>query len=325
MQNYTFFCYYLNKRYSFADLFFWKNVKSIVFSTKAGKHFRKSAMKTFQSKAQINRWVLNQKSAGKTVGFVPTMGALHEGHLSLIQKAKQQNDLVVCSIFVNPIQFNKPEDLEKYPRTLEADMEMLRRNGCDAVFTPSEKEMYPKPEQKVYDFGILDKIMEGRYRRGHFNGVAIVVKKLFEIVQPHRAYFGEKDFQQLQIIKAMVKMESLDVGIVACSTVREPDGLAMSSRNVRLNKEQRTDASLIHASLKMAKRLYKTDEISDIKKRVAEMINASPHLDLEYFEIVWANTLLPVYTKEERKEEVVGCIAVYAGEIRLIDNMAFNS
>ncbi len=281
-------------------------------------------MKTFQTRAALNEWLLRQKSINKIIGFVPTMGALHNGHLSLIRQAKKENDLVVCSIFVNPIQFNKPEDLKKYPRTLETDLEMLSEQACDAVFYPSEKEMYPEPEKVVYDFGMLDKVMEGRYRRGHFNGVAIVVKRLFDIVQPHRAYFGNKDFQQLQIIKAMVKMESLDVEIVPCPTVREPDGLAMSSRNVRLNREQRRDASLIHTALKMAKALYTTHEVLQVKQRVTEKINASPHLEVEYFEIVWADTLLPVIEKGARREMVVGCIAVCAGEIRLIDNMAFN-
>lgn len=282
-------------------------------------------MKTFQTKAALSEWMLLQKSVNKTVGFVPTMGALHNGHLSLIRQAKKENDLVVSSIFVNPIQFHKQEDLEKYPRTLETDLEMLMEQACDAVFYPSEKEMYPESEKKVYNFGMLDKVMEGRYRGGHFNGVAIVVKKLFDIVQPHRAYFGEKDFQQLQIIKAMVKMESLDVEIVSCPTVREPDGLAMSSRNVRLNNEQRRDASLIYDALKMAKELYKTHEIHNIRKLVTEKINASPHLKTEYFEIVWADTLMQVGLKEEKEEVVVGCIAVYAGEVRLIDNMVLNS
>ncbi len=324
MQNYTFFSYYSNNRYSFADLFFQKIVKAIVFSTKDKKLQEKPAMRTFQHKAELTEWVMHRKSLNKTIGFVPTMGALHNGHMSLIRQAKQENDLVVCSIFVNPIQFNKPEDLKKYPRTLETDLEMLAELGCDAVFNPSESEMYPEPEKKVYDFGMLDKVMEGRYRQGHFNGVAIIVKKLFDIVQPDRAYFGEKDFQQLQIIKAMVNMESLEVTIVSCPTVREPDGLAMSSRNVRLNGEQRLDASLVYAALKMAKELYPTHEVHQVKQRVTEKINASPHLEVEYFEIVWADTLLPVIDKEARNEMVVGCIAVYAGEIRLIDNMAFN-
>lgn len=324
MQNYTFFSYYSNNRYSFADLFFRKFAKAIDFSTKDMKRYKKPAMKTFQHKAALTEWVMHQKTYQKTIGFVPTMGALHDGHLSLIRQASQGNDLVVCSIFVNPIQFNKPEDLKKYPRTLEKDLKMLSDLGCDVVFNPSEREMYPEPETKVYDFGMLDKVMEGHYRHGHFNGVAIVVKRLFDIVKPHRAYFGEKDFQQLQIIKAMVKMESLDVEIVTCPTIREPDGLAMSSRNVRLSGEQRRDAALIPAALKMAKELYETHDVDQVRQSVIEKIDASRHLEVEYFEIVWADTLLPVMDKGERAKMVVGCIAVYAGEIRLIDNIAFN-
>lgn len=281
-------------------------------------------MKTFQTKASMTEWVVNQKSVGKSVGFVPTMGALHEGHLSLIAQAKQENDLVVCSIFVNPIQFNKPEDLEKYPRTINTDLDKLKNLSCDAVFYPSEHEMYPEPETKIYDFGMLDKVMEGRYRQGHFNGVAIVVKKLFDIVQPHRAYFGEKDFQQLQIIKAMVRIESQKAEVVPCPTVREPDGLAMSSRNVRLSEEQRSDASLICQALKIGKNHYHTHDINQIKRLVTDHVNASPHLKVEYFEMVWADNLMPVVSKKDRKERVMGCIAVYAGEVRLIDNMAFN-
>ncbi len=268
---------------------------------------------------------MQQKSANKKIGFVPTMGALHEGHLSLVRQAKQDNNVVVCSIFVNPIQFNRKEDLKKYPRTLDADLEKLREVPCDAVFYPSEQEIYPETENKVYDFGMLDKVMEGRYRRGHFNGVAIVVKKLFDAVKPHRAYFGEKDFQQLQIIKAMVRMESLDVEIVSCPTIREQDGLAMSSRNIRLRGDQRRDASLIHAALEMGKERYQSDGIDRVKRLVIDHINASPYLEVEYFEIVWADDLMPVKSKAEKEEEVVGCIAVYAGEVRLIDNMVFNS
>lgn len=281
-------------------------------------------MKAFQTKAAIKEWVSKQKTASKRVGFVPTMGALHEGHLALIKQAKKENDVVVCSIFVNPIQFNRPDDLKNYPRTLQTDMEKLRTVSCDALFYPSEQEMYPKQEKRVYDFGILDKVMEGRYREGHFNGVAIVVKKLFDIVKPHKAYFGEKDFQQLQIIKAMVKMESLVVEIVSCPTVREPDGLAMSSRNVRLNKQQRSDAPRIHAALKLGKEYFQSHSINQIKQLVVDHVNASPHLEVEYFEIVWEDSLMPVTNKGEREENVFGCIAVHAGEVRLIDNMAFN-
>ncbi len=282
-------------------------------------------MKRFQTRALISEWVRHQKATGKMIGFVPTMGALHEGHVSLVEQAKQENNLVVCSIFVNPIQFNKPEDLKKYPRTLDADLEKLGKAGCDAVFFPTEKEMYPEPETTVYDFGMLDKVMEGRYREGHFNGVAVVVKKLFDTIQPHRAYFGEKDFQQLQIIKAMVRIESMDVEIISCPTVRESDGLAMSSRNIRLTEDQRRDAALIHTALKMGKERFQTHNINDIRQFVINYVNASPHLEVEYFEIVRADTLMPVAPEGDKDVKVVGCIAVYAGKVRLIDNMAFNS
>ncbi len=282
-------------------------------------------MEEFHKRAAMSEWVRQKRAASRLVGFVPTMGALHDGHISLIQLAKQDNEVVVCSIFVNPIQFNKPEDLKEYPRTLEADLDKLRKAGCDAVFYPAEQEIYPEPETKVYDFGMLDKVMEGRYREGHFNGVAIVVKKLFDIVQPHRAYFGEKDFQQLQIIKAMVETESIDVGIVSCPTVREKDGLAMSSRNVRLNNAQRRDAPLIHKALKMAKKHFQTHDTRVIKQLVVDMINASPHLNVEYFEIVRADTLIPVEKEADKQGTVAGCIAVHAGEVRLIDNMALNA
>ncbi len=281
-------------------------------------------MRTFKTKSALTTWVKQKKSVGKSIGFVPTMGALHEGHLALVEKALNENDLAVCSIFVNPIQFNKPEDLEKYPRTLTADLEMLAGIGCDAVFCPDEKEMYPSPETKEYDFGQLDKVMEGRYRQGHFNGVAIVVKKLFDIVLPDSAYFGQKDYQQLQIIKALVNIEKLDVNIVACPTVREPDGLAMSSRNSRLTPEQRAEANVIHKALQHARNMYRATCISEIKKQVLGQINASQHLETEYFEIVDADTLLPV-EKQSGNEKAVACIAVYAGQVRLIDNVLINS
>lgn len=252
------------------------------------------------------------------------MGALHQGHLALVHKARSENDLVVCSIFVNPIQFNKPEDLDKYPRTLSADTEMLTNIGCDAVFCPDEKEMYPSPETKVYDFGHLDKVMEGRYRQGHFNGVAIVVKKLFDTVLPDRAYFGQKDYQQLQIIKALVKIEGLNVEIVPCSTIREPDGLAMSSRNTRLTPAERLEAAIISKALHNACNMYRNTSINEIKEQVFNLINTSQHLKVEYFEIVDANTLLPI-EKQTGSEKAVACIAVHAGQVRLIDNVLINS
>lgn len=281
-------------------------------------------MKIFEKSGALTTWLKHQKGNGKNIGFVPTMGALHEGHLALVEKARSENDLVVCSIFVNPIQFNKPEDLKKYPRTLTADLEMLTAAGCDAVFCPDEKEMYPSPETKTYDFGQLDKVMEGRYRQGHFNGVAIVVKKLFDIVLPERAYFGQKDYQQLQIIKALVKLENLDVKIVPCPTVREADGLAMSSRNIRLTTEQRQEAANIFKVLQNAQYMYNNTSISEIKEQVTDQINKLKHLEVEYFEIVFADTLQPI-EKQTGNEKAVACIAVHAGQVRLIDNVLINS
>ncbi len=277
----------------------------------------------FEKISDLKPWIKDQKLRGRSIGFVPTMGALHEGHLGLVKRAVSENDLVVCSIFVNPIQFNKPEDLEKYPRTLESDLEMLESVGCHLAFCPDAKEMYPAPETKVYDFGELDKVMEGRHRPGHFNGVAIVVKKLFDLVEPHRAYFGQKDYQQLQVIKALVAKEKLDVEIVACPTVREPDGLAMSSRNQRLTPSQRREATRIIKALDKARKVYPGAGVDEIKAMVIDEINASPQLKVEYFEIADADTLLPV-TRPGKNQQLVACIAVNAGNVRLIDNVLFS-
>ena len=206
-------------------------------------------MKVFNFIVDVQRFVEEKHNLGLKIGFVPTMGALHEGHLSLINRAKKDNDIVVCSVFVNPIQFNNPADLEKYPRTPEKDIEKLEQAGCDAVFMPTAEEMYPNKVEDHYDFGDLERVMEGACRPGHFNGVAIVVRKLFEIVTPNRAYFGEKDFQQLAIINKMVSNLNMNLEIVPCPIVREKDGLAMSSRNVRLNETERAIAPKIFATL----------------------------------------------------------------------------
>ncbi len=281
-------------------------------------------MKTFKKKKALSRLAKKEKTAGKKIGFIPTMGALHTGHIALVNRARAENDLVVCSIFVNPIQFNKAEDLRAYPRTLVNDLTRLEQAGCDVVFCPETEEIYPEPETRAYDFGHLDKVMEGRFRKGHFNGVATVVHKLFDIVQPHRAYFGEKDFQQLQVVRALVKKEGLDVDIVACGTVREPDGLALSSRNVRLTKFQREEAPRIYQALKMAKEMYPDHVMQAIREKVIACVNKSPELKVEYFEIVWADNLLPVNTPEPGRK-AVACIAANAGPVRLIDNLALNS
>lgn len=258
--------------------------------------------------------------SGKKVGFVPTMGALHEGHISLIKKARSENDIVVCSIFVNPTQFNDPNDLAKYPHTPERDSELLKNAGCDVLFSPSVEEMYPEKDTRIFDFGGLDKVMEGVYRPGHFNGVAQIVSKLFYIIKPHNAYFGKKDFQQLAIIKYITKKLNLPVNIVPCETIRESDGLAMSSRNVLLNKEERKDAILLSKALFFVKDNATKYSIEELKQKVNEKLSVSALIKPEYFEIVDADTLLPV--KKIVPGKTVACIAAFVGNVRLLDNIS---
>jgi pantoate--beta-alanine ligase len=257
---------------------------------------------------------------GKTIGFVPTMGALHEGHLVLIRRAVAENDFVVVSIFVNPIQFNNPDDLAKYPRTLETDLKMLESTGCHLVFAPSAEEMYPEPDRSEFDFGKLDKVMEGKFRPGHFNGVAIVVKKLFEIVSPHKAYFGEKDFQQLAIIKNMVSQLNLPVHIVPCPIVREPDGLAMSSRNTRLSPKERSEALIIFKALSGISENYSWFIPDGVKQLVRGEIQESPLFRVEYVDVVDTETLQPFEDWNDVEHAVV-CVAAFIGSVRLIDNI----
>ncbi len=260
----------------------------------------------------------------QTIGFVPTMGALHEGHLSLIKKATDENDYTVVSIFVNPTQFDKAEDLDKYPRTLNTDLDLLEKANCNIVFVPSVREIYPaETTSETFNFAGLDKYMEGLFRDGHFEGVGTVVKRLLEIVKPDNAYFGEKDYQQLLIIKKMVETEKLPVNIIGCDIYREPDGLAMSSRNVRLTKEQRKEAPLIYKTLNEAKEMFKNNSISGVKSYVEQVFQNNELLDLEYFEIADALTLKPaLFVKKNVKYR--GFIAVFAEKIRLIDNIALN-
>ncbi|MBC7124672.1 MAG: pantoate--beta-alanine ligase [Bacteroidales bacterium] len=262
------------------------------------------------------------KSEGKSVGFVPTMGALHKGHVSLVERSVAENDITVVSIFVNPTQFNDKNDLKNYPRMPEKDIAMLEAAGVNVVFMPTESEIYPEPDTRVFDFGMLDKVMEGKFRPGHFNGVAQVVSKLFDIVEPHRAYFGQKDYQQLAIIRAMVRMLGYRIEIVGCPIVREPDGLAMSSRNLLLTPEHRKSAPLIYQTLAEARN--KTNELSvkEMIDWVVNRINSDPNLKVEYFELADADSLLPVQGWDH-PNGIVGCIAVWAGNIRLIDNMMF--
>lgn len=270
--------------------------------------------------AIVSKW----RAEGLTIGFVPTMGALHQGHLSLQERSHKENNYSVCSIFVNPIQFNNPEDLAKYPRTEEKDIQMLKEAGCDLVFMPAVGEMYPEENKTIYDFGHLDKVMEGQFRPGHFNGVAVVVKKFFDIVQPHRAYFGEKDYQQLAIIKTLVKMLNIPVDIVPCPTMREPSGLAMSSRNERLSPSDRQTASAIYKSMMEARALVPALMPKELEKWVINKINSTAGLETEYFSLVDADTLLPVH-EWRQGQRVIGCVAAYISGVRLIDNMLFFS
>ncbi len=276
-------------------------------------------MELFETINDIKEYLKTKKEEGLTIGFVPTMGALHEGHLSLFREAKEENDLVVASIFVNPSQFNNQSDLEKYPRTLEADLKKLEEEGCNVVFHPSVKEMYPEPDTTEFDFGNLDKVLEGKFRPGHFNGVASVVKKLFEIIEPDRAYFGLKDFQQLLIIHKMIKDFGLSVELVPCPIVREKNGLAMSSRNELLSKSERKQASLIYKTLKFIKVQAGFQPINELKNYVEREFKRK-NMKLEYFEIADMYTLEPLTTWLGSKN-VITCIAVQVGNVRLIDNI----
>ena len=258
---------------------------------------------------------------GENIGFVPTMGALHAGHISLVERAHKDGGMVVVSIFVNPTQFNDPDDLRRYPRTPEADLAMLREAGADIVFMPAVEEIYPEPDTRVFDFGTIDKVMEGATRPGHFNGVAQVVSRLFDLVQPARAYFGEKDFQQIAIIREMVRQLDMPVKIVAAPIVREADGLAMSSRNTLLSAGARAAAPLIYKALSEGVMLAATHTPREVEKIVTENINSNPELKVVYFELVDPVTLQRVQTWTEG---VRGCVAVQAGKVRLIDNMSYD-
>ncbi len=277
-------------------------------------------MKIFEHIEAARSHLRSVTRQGSSIGFVPTMGALHEGHLSLVARAKKENDYVVVSIFVNPIQFNNQQDLVNYPRDPEEDIKKLRSVGCDMLFMPSSDEMYPDPVTTVYDLGHLDKVMEGRYRPDHFNGVVIVVRKLFDIIKPDTAYFGEKDFQQLVIIRYMTTQLDLPVEIIACPTVREKDGLAMSSRNMRLTTEQRRQAPHIYRVLQEIKARAGHATIPELKTYVEKQFKQTESMKLEYFEIADMHTLLPVNSWSE-SQNIIACIAVYVGEIRLIDNI----
>ena len=257
------------------------------------------------------------------IGFVPTMGALHAGHISLVKQAVSETQVVVVSIFVNPTQFNDKSDLEKYPRNLEADLKLLEKTGCQIVFAPKPEEIYPEPDTRKFEFGELETVMEGKHRPGHFNGVAQVVSKLFDIVKPDKAYFGLKDFQQLAIVKEMVTQFNLPVEIVPCAIVREENGLAMGSRNELLSAEERKNAAVISESLFKAYELKKQKSVNELQNWIADTINKNPYLNVEYVEIVDDRRLQPVKSWDEKGGKVC-CVAVFCGKVRLIDNIVFN-
>lgn len=282
-------------------------------------------MAVFHTKESLKAELLQLKNKGRTVGLVPTMGALHKGHLSLVKEAAAQNNVVVVSIFVNPTQFDNKEDLNKYPRDLEADTKLLTSVVPDIIiFAPEVEEIYTGDVSSAsFDFDGLEFRMEGRYRKGHFDGVGTIVKRLFEIVAPHNAYFGEKDYQQLQVIKTLVKKHQLPVQVHGCPIEREENGLAMSSRNERLTKEQRKEGGFIYRTLQTAKEKFGTESATEVREWVTEQFKRHPLFELEYMEIADADTLQTADVKTNNRK-YRAFIAVYAGDVRLIDNIALN-
>lgn len=279
-------------------------------------------MEVFSTIKELKATINQHKANGKTIGFVPTMGALHEGHLSLVRTAKEHCDVVVVSIFVNPIQFNNPDDLRTYPRTLDADCEKLQSVGCDMVLAPSVEEMYPEPVKETYNFGELEAVMEGPQRPGHFSGVAVVVRRLFEIVEPTKAFFGEKDFQQLAIIRQLVKQLPMNIDIIGCPVVRAKDGLALSSRNMRLSDRGRRIAPQIYATLQNAIPRSHCKSVDEVKRYVIGSLECMQVFDIEYFEIVNDTSLQPI-TDWSEAQGIVGCIAAWLDGVRLIDVIRF--
>jgi pantoate--beta-alanine ligase len=281
-------------------------------------------MKLIRSKYELLADIQLLKYKKKTIGFVPTMGALHEGHLALVNRAVNENDSCIVSIFVNPTQFNNATDFEKYPRNFERDVKLLKKTGCELIFAPESDQMYCSEEINTrfkFDFEGLDTVMEGKFRPGHFNGVVQIVSKLFKFIQPDKAYFGEKDFQQLAVIHYMVKVMNFDIEIVDCPIIREPSGLAKSSRNERLTAEQRKNAVEISKVMFESRNFAAQLSPKELVRWVTNKINAVPDLEVEYFEIVNSVTLKPVVSWSE---PIIGCIAVFCGEVRLIDNIRYN-
>jgi len=277
-------------------------------------------MLLFRKIDQLKAYLSLQRSKGLSVGYVPTMGALHKGHASLIEKAKAENDISVCSIFVNPTQFNDTADLDKYPRTDAADIDLLAQLRNDVLFFPSVEEIYPTDlETPTFDFGKTDKVMEGFYRPGHFDGVVQVVHRLVDIVEPTRLYMGQKDFQQFTLIQHMLKQMESPTELIVCPIIREGDGLALSSRNVRLTPENRTNAPIISQTLQSLNEWLEKSSVKKVKEKALAKLSAIPGFKPEYFDIVDGYTLQPI-KKMKDSDYVVACIAVWTGDIRLIDN-----
>lgn len=281
-------------------------------------------MEIVKTKAELKRLLDACRNRRQSIGLVPTMGALHAGHVSLVRRCAAENDVCVVSVFVNPTQFNDKGDLAAYPRTPEKDAALLEANGCDIVFMPEVEEMYPEPDTREFQLGPVAEVMEGAYRPGHFNGVAQIVSKLFYAVEPDRAYFGQKDFQQIAVIRSMVSILGLKLEIVPCPIVREADGLAMSSRNTRLSAEQRQKAVLISKALFESRRFVTEGSLADARRYVEEAMAKEPLFRLDYYSIVDGDTLQPVGNWSD-SPYIVGCIAVYCGEVRLIDNVIYQS
>lgn len=281
-------------------------------------------MEIIRTTSRLSSLTKEAKATGKVVGLVPTMGALHAGHLSLIQRARKECEYVVVSVFVNPTQFNNANDLKTYPRTEDADCELLRGAGVDIAFIPSVEEIYPEPDTRVFDLGEVANVMEGPMRPGHFNGVAQIVSKLFAMVNPDKAYFGEKDFQQIAVIRRMVEICGFDIEIVDCPIKREDDGLALSSRNVRLTPENRAIAPMIYKTLCESVAYAKSHTVDETRKMVIDNLNAVDGFEVEYYEIVDPITMQPIHEwKESVNGAPHGCITVYCGEVRLIDNIKY--
>ena len=282
-------------------------------------------MKVINKTSDLQAIIKQFKNDGKSIGLVPTMGALHKGHLSLVKNSISNNDITVVSIFVNPTQFNNPNDLASYPRTVDKDLELLQTVGCDVVFAPEADDIYSKSETDSrfeFDFEGLDKVMEGKFRPGHFNGVVQIVSKLFDLVRPNRAYFGEKDFQQLAIIRLMTRRYNLPIEIVPCPIVREDSGLALSSRNSLLKDNEKQVASHIYAVLNESRQFVPQTEVEELKQCVIAAIEQKPELKVEYFDIVDGHTLKSI-GKWDECDYVVGCITVFCGNVRLIDNICY--